>query len=114
MPVVRRDYTFANSEIVENMLDGLPIEKVSRPSRVRIWAVTSIVADLVMDLYFGSRSIMSRGSPNLQATAGPSQADDLVVDDVALPGEDITFRVENTNAATTPILRYRVEKHALR
>lgn len=114
MPVVRRDRTFAASEIVENLLDGLPIEKVSRPSRVRVWAVVSSVDDIILDLNFGSRQVMSRGEPNLQATAGPSMADDLMVDDVALPGEDLTLRAENVDAGATPILRYRVEKHALR
>lgn len=113
MPVVRRDRTFVASEVVENLIDGLPIEKVSRASRVRFWAVVSSVDDVIIDVNFGSRQLMSRGEPNLQATAGPSNVDDLMLDDVALPGEDITIRAENVDAVATPTLRYRVEKHAV-
>lgn len=114
MPTVRRDRTFAVNEIVENLLDGLPIEKVSRPSRVRVFATVDSAGDIIMDLNFGSRQVMSRGEPNVQATAGPSSVDDLMVDDVALPGEDLTLRAENIDGVATPTLRYRVEKHALR
>ena len=110
MPVVRRDYTFAANEIVENLIEGMPLAKVGRPSRVRLFAV--ITASTVLDLYFGSRQVLLRGVPNTQATAGPT-LDDILVDDVALPGEDITLRAEET-AGGTPTLRYRIEKNAIR
>jgi hypothetical protein len=113
MPVVRRDRAFAVNEIVENIVEGLPIAKVARPSRVRLFAVASSAGDIFMDLLFGSRTILQRGEPNLQATAGVT-LEDLIVDDVALPGEDITLRCENVDGVAAPTLRYRIEKHALR
>lgn len=112
MPVVRRDHTFTANQIVENVVEGMPIQQVTRPSRVKLYAVCSVVANASLDLMFGSRTILTRGSPNLQATAGPTP-DDLIVDDVALPGENITFRLEELVGGTA-IVRYRLEKHAIR
>lgn len=113
MPVVRRDRTFANSEIVQNLVDGEPIEQVTRASRVRLIAVVDLATDIILDVLFGNRSILTRGEPNVQATAGPSDLNDVIVDDVALPGENLTIRAENTNAATTPVLRFKVVKNAV-
>lgn len=112
MPVVRRDHTMVADAIVENLVEGMPIQQVTRPSRVKLYAVCSVVANASIDVMFGSRTIMTRGSPNLQATAGPTP-DDIMVDDIALPGENITLRLEEL-ASGTAIVRYRVEKHAVR
>jgi hypothetical protein len=86
---------------VANAFAGSAFEFIGRPSRVVI-ASTVIAAgasEVTGTIQFGPEIQLEEGV----AAAGPSYADDVIVDDVAAPGDRLVYRLTNTGAAARDV-----------
>lgn len=92
---------------VANAFAGSAFEFIGRPSRVVI-ASTVIAAgasEVTGTIQFGPEIQLEEGRINAErvATAGPSYADDVIVDDVAAPGDRLVYRLTNTGLAARDV-----------
>jgi hypothetical protein len=92
---------------VANAFAGSAFEFIGRPSRVVI-ASTVIAAgasEVTGTIQFGPEIQLEEGRINSErvAAAGPSYADDVIVDDLAAPGDRLVYRLTNTGAAARDV-----------
>lgn len=93
---------------VANAFAGSAFEFIgSRPARVTI-ASTVIAAgasEVTGTIQFGPEVQLEEGQINSErvAAAGPQMPDDVVVDDVAAPGDRLVYRLNNAGAAARDV-----------
>ena len=92
---------------VANAFAGSAFEFIGRPSRVVI-ASTVIAAgasEVTGTIQYGPEIQLEEGQVNSErvAAAGPSWADDVIVDDLAAPGDRLVYRLTNTGAAARDV-----------
>lgn len=93
--------------VIANAFAGSAFEFLGRPSRVII-AQTVIAAGLnevTATIQFGPEIQLEEGAVHVEALAGrgPLLPDDIVVDDVAAPGDRLVDRLTNTGAAARDV-----------
>lgn len=94
--------TITTGATVANAFAGSAFEFVGRPSRVVISATTVAAAALANEvtgtIQYGPEIQLEEGIINAErvVSAGPSWADDVLVDDLAAPGDRLVFRLTNT------------------
>lgn len=92
---------------VANAFAGSAFEFLGRASRVQI-ASTVIAAgasEVTGTIQFGPEIQLEEGQLNSErvAAAGPQFPDDLVVDDIAAPGDRLVFRLSNSGAGARDV-----------
>ena len=91
------------SGVVANAFAGSAFEFIGRPSRVAIAATVELAgaSDITGTVQFGPEVQLEEGNINAErgVGAGPQMPDDVLVDDVAAPGDRLVFRL--TNAVAT-------------
>jgi len=104
MPSQRFSAAFAAGATNDNILAGSIYEFMSRPTRV-IVAAASDVVDSEIGVNFGARTMCQSANttiplePGGVAGAGPDIPQQVVVDDIALPGERIVVSVRAVTAS---------------
>lgn len=93
---------------VANAFAGSAFEFIGRrPARVTI-ASTVIAAgasEVTGTIQFGPEVQLEEGQLGAErvVTAGPSMTDDVIVDDVAAPGDRLVYRLSNSGAAARDV-----------
>lgn len=93
--------------VVANAFAGSAFEFIGRASRVTI-ASTVIAAgasEVTATIQFGPEVQLEEGviSSERVVAAGPQMPDDVVVDDVAAPGDRLVMRLTNTGAGARDV-----------
>lgn len=111
MPVERRFVTLAAGATNANIIQGSIYEFMSRPTRVQILArsATAVAAGTGTNIgvQFGSRTIALQsqtvcpGGPIFTGNASPQMPEDMIVDDIAMPGERIVISLQDRGAGDT-------------
>lgn len=101
MPTARFSNDLIANEVVQNIMAGSQFEFVGRPSRIQIYSVADLADEVDLECFFG-QELQASPAPLPQVTigTGPVVPDALLVDDIAAPGDRITIRLTETNAAT--------------
>ena len=100
MPTARFSNTLAANEVVQNIMAGSQFEFVGRPSRIQIYSVADLADIVQLEAFFGQELQASPSNlPQVVAGLGPTVPDDLLVDDIAAPGDRITIRLTETAGA---------------
>lgn len=86
----------------ENVLTGTNVEWTARPSRVRFYFIGDAAGEGRLAVEIGGRSIM-RESPMSRLAVHPRKPDDLTIEDIAMPGEQIVCRLRNTGAGANNV-----------
>ncbi len=93
------------SSTVANLFAGSAFEFIGRPSRVIIAATIEVagLSNVTATIQYGPEVQLEEGVINVEALAGrgPLWGDDVIVDDMAAPGDRLVFRA--TNAVGAPI-----------
>lgn len=104
MPTERRSTDLGIGGQNPNIIQGSIYETMSRPTRVVV-ACVSNVGDTGLGVQFGSRTMClpSQTVVPLEPGAGrgPIIADDVIVDDIALPGEKVVISLQGGIAVST-------------
>ncbi len=111
MPQFQTVQTIAIGATVANLLTGSPFERVGGlGAHVKVYAVQidQGVGDLELTLLLGSDVIVQDAGLGLRA-AGVIVPDDQIADGDALPGDQITVRIVNTDAVNPVILQAKVD-----
>lgn len=80
-----------------NVLAGSAFEFVKRPSLVRFYVVGNAAGDQRVTIQSGSEVLMEE-SPVSRAARFPVIPDDLVCEDIAMPGDRLKLAIRNTGA----------------
>lgn len=103
MPTERRAVTLAANALNPNILTGSIYEFMSRPTRVVIAAATD-QNDVGIGVNFGSRTMAQQANTlapvETAANIGPDIPQQVIVDDIALPGERIVVSVQGGAAGS--------------
>jgi len=100
VPTARFSNTLAANEVVQNIMAGSQFEFVGRPSRIQIYSVADLADIVQLEAFFGQELQASPSNlPQTTAGFGPAVPDDLLVDDIAAPGDRITIRLTETAGA---------------
>ena len=111
MPQFREVRTLAAGETIENIMTGSPFERVGGlGAHVKVYAVqaSNTLGDAQMSVLLGSDLIIQNAGLGLR-TAGVVIPDDQIADGDALPGDQITVRLVNTDGAATTIVQTTVD-----
>ena len=104
MPTERRSIVLGAGATNNNILAGSIYEFMSRPTRV-IVASSSTLPTTGVGVNFGSRTmsqVANTLSPvQVAANLGPVIPDDVIVDDIAMPGERIVIALQDGGAGST-------------
>lgn len=95
-----------------NVLAGQMIEKVKRPSKIRIYLVGDAGGNFRCTVQSGSETLMDE-SPISRAARVPVVPDDLTVEDIAMPGDYLAIWARNVSAGALDIF-WAVESIELR
>jgi len=115
MSVISRVTVIGVGATNENLIAGQPGEFIGgRPAVVSIYAVRDTAGNAGvgnLEILFGQRQMYPSAPLANSAAAGrgPLDPDDLIVRDVAMPGERITLRATETGGAATMTTRVRVD-----
>ncbi|GAG21358.1 unnamed protein product, partial [marine sediment metagenome] len=98
MPSARFTNVLIANEVVQNIMAGSQFEFVGRPARVQVYSLAEATEDVSIEVFFGQELQLSNSPLNMgaAATLGPTVPDDLIVDDIAAPGDRITIRLTET------------------
>lgn len=103
MPTERRSVTLGANALNSNILTGSIYEFMSRPTRVIVAAATD-QADVGIGVNFGSRTMCQQANTlapvETAANVGPDVPQQVIVDDIALPGERIVISVQGGAGAS--------------
>lgn len=101
MPTARFVNTLAASEVVQNIMAGSQFEFVAVPTRIQVYSLAEAGDAVSMEIFFGQELEMLNSPLNVGAAAGlgPTVPDDLLIDDIAAPGDRITIALTETAAA---------------
>jgi len=104
MPSERRSVLLGAGATNNNIIAGSIYEFMSRPTRVII-AASSGLGTTGLGVNFGSRTMAQVGNTIVPlepgAGQGPVIPDDVIVDDIAMPGERIVVSLQDGGAGTT-------------
>lgn len=94
MPSQRFSNTMIAAEVIQNILAGSQFEFVGVPSRIQIYTVTDVANTGNLEVTFGQElqipsSPIGTGGVGL----GPVVPDDLLIDDIAAPGDRLVLRL---------------------
>jgi len=97
MPTAKFTNVLGANAVVQNVMAGSQFEFMGRPTRIQIYAIADL-ADLVdIEVFFGQELQMAPAQLGVLAPlTGPIVPDDLLVDDIAAPGDRITIRLTET------------------
>lgn len=106
MPMFKNFQSIAAGATVNNILAGSPFERVGGGGAVvRLYAASpnTAAADLaalhiVLTFMLGSDTVIDTAGVGINAN-GPQVPEDQMAEGVALPGDQITVRATNNNAA---------------
>lgn len=103
MPTWRKAESLAINATNSNVLQGSIYEYMSRPTRVVI-AAASDQTDVKLGVQFGSRTMAlaadTEAPKEPAAGVGPNIPDQVVVDDLAMPGDRIVVSLQGGAAAS--------------
>ncbi len=102
MPVVRDSrLAIAAGGVVANIMTGSEFERLPAPARIRVFMVASL-GDASADISFGNVIQGTAVNVPLQPAAGrgPTNPDDLLIDDMADAGDLLLVRLRVGAAAT--------------
>lgn len=108
MPSQRFNTTVAAGTTVANIMAGSQFEFMGRPARVQVYQVGDPAAagPYNSEVFFGQELELADGpGPIGVAAIGPTIPDDLVLDDVAAPGDRLIIRLTETGGAANAIVR---------
>ena len=107
MPTFRDSQTVGISTTIANLLAGSQFEFIAVPSQIQVYMSQDLTAVGVVEaeIFFGQELQQAAAAvPVATADAlGPRVPDDIVVDDVAAPGDRLTIRVTETAGVATPL-----------
>ena len=107
MPSQRFNSTLGANAVIQNLLAGSQFEFVGTPSRVQIYSIVDPADAVDMEVTFG-QELQIPASPLPQsagAGGGPTVPDQLIVDDIAAPGDRIVIRLTETAGAAGTLAR---------
>lgn len=107
MPIAQAATLITTGAINANVLSGESVEFVERPSRVRVFITAEAAGESRAQFSIGSRVVLVE-SPVSRQNRPPIVPDDLLLEDVAMPGERLTLRLRNTGAGSNTVF-WRVE-----
>jgi len=101
MPTFRDTTTLAANQTVANIMAGSQFEFPGRPTRIQVYSLAEAGDAVSIEVFFGQELQLATSPLNVGAAAGagPVVPDDLVVDDIAAPGDRIVIGVTETAAA---------------
>ena len=101
MPSQRFNTVFAANQVIQNILAGSQFEFIGTPSRVQIYAVADTGTGPVdCEVTFGQElQIPASPLPAVAVGTGPVAPDNLLIDDIAAPGDRIVIRQTETGGA---------------
>jgi len=107
MPTQKFITTMAGNEVVQNVLAGSQFEFVGVPTQIQIYAVTDPADGVDMEVFFGQELEMtpSRADVAPAAATGPIVPDNLLLDDIAMPGDRVTVRLTEALGLAATIIR---------
>lgn len=107
MPTAQGATAVLTGAINANVLTGEPVQFAERPSRVRVLLTAEAAGESRAAFSIGSRQVLVE-SPVSRAARMPIAPDDQLIEDIAMPGEQLTLRLRNTGAGTNTVF-WRVE-----
>ncbi len=107
MPSARFTTTLGANAVDNNIMQGSQFEFMGRPTRVQIYALAEAGDAMDMEVFFGQELQMATAQLNVGAAAGlgPIVPDDLLVDDIAAPGDRLVIRIIETAGVAASIVR---------
>ena len=104
MPSIRKKETLTGNGVIDNLLEGSAFEFIGVPSRITV-AATSTDTNLTMDFQIGPELLLEAAPlPQENGTGtGPQLPDNLLIEDVAAPGDRLVARIRNTTAGTPDV-----------
>ena len=106
MPSVKFSTTLGANEVNQNIMAGSQFEFPGRPTRVQIYSIADTADVVSIEVFFGQELQLSSSTLSTRgATLGPIVPDDLLVDDIAAPGDRITIRQTELAAAAGTLTR---------
>lgn len=107
MPTFRQTTTLGANETNNNIMAGSQFEFPGRVTRVQIYALAEAGDAVSAEVFFGQELQLATSPLNVGAAAGagPIVPDDLIVDDVAAPGDRLVIGMTETAAAAGTIVR---------
>lgn len=111
MPTAQFTNTIAANGVVANVLVGSQFEFTGRPTRIQLYIIQDPTAGRgQVEVFFG-QELQATPAPISNATGvtiGPNVPDDLLVDDIAAPGDRIVVRLTETAGGAGLIVRTKV------
>lgn len=106
MPTAKFTTVLGANEVNQNVMAGSQFEFMGRPTRIQIYAIADTGDVVDIEVFFGQELQMAPAQlGTLAATTGPIVPDDLLVDDIAAPGDRITIRLTETAAVAATNVR---------
>lgn len=102
MPRAQGATSVAAGAINANVLSGENVEFIERPSRVLVLATAEAAGESRMQFKIGAREVIAE-SPMSRAARVPLKPDDVVVEEIAMPGERLTLKLRNTGAGANVV-----------
>jgi hypothetical protein len=101
MPTFRDVTTLAANETVQNIMAGSQFEFPARPTRVQVYCLAEAGDAVSAEVFFGQELQLARSPLNVGAAAGagPVVPDDLLLDDIAAPGDRLVVSLTETAGA---------------
>jgi hypothetical protein len=107
MPIAQGATAVTAGAINSNVLSGEAVEFVERPSRVRVFITAEAAGESRAQFSISSRIVLVE-SPVSRQNRPPLVPDDLLLEEIAMPGERLILRLRNTGAGTNTVF-WRVE-----
>lgn len=102
MPMHQFATSIGAGAVNDNLVANTPVQFIERPSAVRIYITAEAAGESRLQVSIGSRLVMVE-SPVSRQNRPPLVPDDLLIQDVAMPGEMLTLRGRNTGAGANTI-----------
>jgi len=97
VPTARFANTLLANAVVENVIAGSQFEFIGRPSRVQIYSAADLADTVNVEVFFGQElQATPAPAPRTADGTGPVVPDDLIVDDIAAPGDRLVIRLTET------------------
>jgi hypothetical protein len=107
MPTFRQTTTLGANETNPNIMQGSQFEFPGRPTRVQVYSIAELGDEVDIEVFFGQELQLSRSALNagIAAAQGVRVPDDLIVDDIAAPGDRLVVALTETAGAAATIAR---------
>ena len=107
MPMAQRATAVTAGATNDNLLANTPVQFTERPSKVRVFVTAEAAGESRIQFAIGSRLVLVE-SPVSRQNRPPLVPDDLLLEDIAMPGEQLIMRARNTGAGSNTVF-WRVE-----